>query len=355
MDTTRKLRKREKILPLSEDKDIRVGLTGPVRSGKTNLFVDFAKCVELNAHGFQQHYNIEIETDRINRKLLRSYYRNLPEATEGVTDIRFDLDIDLPEDDLAVPGGRTQHRQFTIHVRDAPGEAAFPTSDLNGKDNPHEASAKELDQWFADAKGIVLVISALNAGTDAGFEALIDKVEDFFERAGRPEFEHLERVVIAISMFDLLLLRFGNRSRDIATEPEAVLAILNAHMRPAFDIIKDFRPFPLQEREIDLRFIATSSYGFHPQLGCANIDAMAETLEPENSRFPVPLTPDNVRYPYMTADPFIFAALGLDSPFLFTRDEILSGILENRSPPEPVDAALGLVAAFPNNTDRKPD
>jgi hypothetical protein len=44
----------------------------------------------------------------------------------------------------------------------------------------------------------------------------------------------------------------------------------------------------------------------------------------------VPLTPDNVRYPYMTADPFIFAALGLDSPFLFTRDEILSGIVEER-------------------------
>jgi hypothetical protein len=69
---------------------------------------------------------------------------------------------------------------------------------------------------------------------------LIDKVEDFFERAGKPEFQHLERVAIAISMFDLLLLRFGNRSRDIATEPEAVLAILHAHMRPAFDIIKDF-------------------------------------------------------------------------------------------------------------------
>jgi hypothetical protein len=110
-----------------------------------------------------------------------------------------------------------------------------------------------------------------------------------------------------------------------------VLAILHAHLRPAFDIIKDFRPFPSQEREIDLRFIATSSYGFHPQLGCPNIDTKAETLDPANSRFPVPLTPDNVRYPYMTADPFIFAALGLDSPFLFTRDEILSGIMRDKS------------------------
>ncbi|MEQ8481318.1 MAG: hypothetical protein RIC18_11730 [Hoeflea sp.] len=318
-------------MPLDESNDIHVGLTGPVRSGKTNLFVDFAKCVELNFHGFQQLHNIEIETDRANRRLLRSYYRNLPDATESVTDIRFNLNISLPEANGTEPGAPLEDRQFTIHVRDAPGEAAFPEEDLTGRTNPHASKLKELDEWFSKAKGIVLVISALNAGTDAGFEALIEKVEDFFERAGKPEFQNLERVAIAISMFDLLLLRFGNRSRDIATEPEAVLAILHAHLRPAFDIIKDFRPFPSQERDIDLRFIATSSYGFHPQLGCPNIDTKAETLDPANSRFPVPLTPDNVRYPYMTADPFIFAALGLDSPFLFTRDEILSGIMRDKA------------------------
>ncbi|WP_422369918.1 hypothetical protein [Hoeflea sp.] len=318
-------------MPLDDSNDIHVGLTGPVRSGKTNLFVDFAKCVELNFHGFQQLHNIEIETDRANRRLLRSYYRNLPDATESVTDIRFNLNISLPDASGTEPGAPLEDRQFTIHVRDAPGEAAFPEEDLTGRTNPHASKLKELDEWFSKAKGIVLVISALNAGTDAGFEALIEKVEDFFERAGKPEFQKLERVAIAISMFDLLLLRFGNRARDIATEPEAVLAILHAHLKPAFDIIKDFRPFPSQEREIDLRFIATSSYGFHPQLGCPNIDTKAETLDPANSRFPVPLTPDNVRYPYMTADPFIFAALGLDSPFLFTRDEILSGIMRDKA------------------------
>lgn len=339
-------------MQLGKYKDIRIGLTGPVKSGKTNLFVDFAKCVELNAHGFQQRHNIQIETDRVNRRFLRSYYRNLPEATESVTDIRFDLDIDLPDNDAVAVTNSLQKQQFTIHVRDAPGEAAFPNFELEGKDNPHQNSAEQLDEWFSQAKGIVLVISALNAGTDAGFEALIDKIEDFFEQAGRPEFEQLERVVIAISMFDLLLLRFGNRARDIATEPEAVLAILHAHLRPAFDIIKDFRPFPLQEREIDLRFIATSSYGFHPQLGCANIDPNTETLEPENSRFPMPLSPDNVRYPYMTADPFIFAALGLDSPFLFTRDEILSGMLQDRSISELTENAHDLVLPTPQDADK---
>ncbi len=249
-------------------------------------------------------------------------------------DIRFDLDVHLPETAEGGQSKELEHQQFTIHVRDAPGEAAFPIDDEDGKDNPHSESSEKLDEWFSEAKGIVLVISALNAGTHDGFEELIDKVEDFCERAGRPEFQQLERVVIAISMFDLLLLRFDNRARDIATEPEAVLNILHAHLRPAFDIIKDFRPFPLQEREIDLRFIATSSYGFHPQLGCANVDPNTETLDPEKSRFPLPLAPDNVRYPYMTADPFIYAALGLEGPFFFTTEEILSGIIEDRSVPE---------------------
>lgn len=337
---------------LGKEKDIRIGLTGPVKSGKTNLFVDFAKCVELNAHSFQQRHNIQIETDRVNRRLLRSYYRHLPDATESVTDIRFDLEIDLPGESTSADNNELEHHEFTIHVRDAPGEAAFPNMELDGKDNPHQESTEKLDEWFSQAKGIVLVVSALNSGTDAGFEALIDKVEDFFERAGRPEFEQLERVAIAISMFDLLLLRFGNRARDIATEPEAVLAILHTHLRPAFDIIKDFRPFPAQEKEIDLRFIGTSSYGFHPQLGCANIDPNRETLEPENSRFPMPLGPENVRYPYMTADPFIFAALGLDSPFLFTRDEILSGITQDRSAPDQQESKAGTTSSEDQSTEK---
>lgn len=317
--------------------EIHVGLTGPVRSGKTNLFVDFAKCVQLDFHGFAQRHDISIETDRPNRRLLRNYYRNLPEATGGVTDIRFDLEANLPD------GAEMRRERMTIHVRDAPGEAMFPSEGMEGEKNPHDDKAKKLDEWFSKARGIVLAISALNAGTDTGFEELIDKVEDFFERAGKPEFQHLERVVIAISMFDLLLLRFGNRARDVVTSPDAILSILHTHMQPAFDIIKDFRPFPLQEREIDLRFIATSSYGFHPKLGCANIDPNVENLEPENSRFPVPLAPENVRYPYMTADPFIFAAIGLDSPFLFTRDEILTG-LKRESDPESMTTSSSVPA-----------
>jgi hypothetical protein len=139
-----------------------------VRSGKTNLFVDFAKCVELNFHGFQQLHNIEIETDRVNRRLLQKLLPNLPDATESVTDIRFNLNVSLPDRAAILQPGGPLKTQFTIHVRDAPGEAAFPGPEMGERQIRTPSKMKELDEWFSKAKGIVLVISALNAGTDAG-------------------------------------------------------------------------------------------------------------------------------------------------------------------------------------------
>jgi hypothetical protein len=70
------------------------------------------------------------------------------------------------------PVGHFENSQFTIHVRDAPGEAAFPGPKCRAKANPHaEQDERSSTNGFPGAKGIVLVISALNAGTDAGLRS----------------------------------------------------------------------------------------------------------------------------------------------------------------------------------------
>jgi hypothetical protein len=302
----------------TSEHELHVGLTGPTKSGKTNLFIDLERCIDLGFHGFERWRELAIETNRVHRALIRGFNRSLPQSTLSATDIRFQLryrSASLPHD-------------VTVHVRDAPGEAAFPRS----SDNTAMKQAKEdLDKWFEKAAGIVLVISVVGAGTHSGFMELIDKVEDFFQKAGEPGFLSLERVVVAISMFDLLMLRFGPQALDVATDPKAVLAILHEHMRPAFDVLRDFRPFAQSDARLDLRFVATSSYGFHTGFGCPNVETMDEKFDPKDAQFPGPLRPETKRYPYMTADPFVFAAVGLDSPFLFTREEILQGVVRERA------------------------
>lgn len=305
--------------------EVHVGLTGPVMSGKSNLFVDIERCIDLGFHGFPHWRRLAIETDRNYRALIRQNHGSIPASTRTATDIRFDLKF------RADPHSAIEE-SLVVHVRDAPGEAMFPRSSAarqvqSDKDRLGSLNEQKerLDEWFAKAAGIVLVVSVLGAGAYSGFAELVGKVEDFFQKAGEPEFEKLERVVVAISMFDLLMLRFGPRALDVATDPEAVLAILNAHMRPAFDVLKDFRPFGQAGRRIDLRFLATSSFGFHTAFGCPNVETANTKFDPKEEQYPEPLHPEKRRYPYMTADPFVFAAVGMNSPFLFTRDEILSG------------------------------
>jgi hypothetical protein len=118
------------------------------------LFVDFAKCVELNFHGFRQLHNIKIETDRVNRKLLRSYYRNLPDATESVTDIRFDLELDLPSRGNPDTPGALENRSsspFTSAMLLA--RQPFPAANLGGKANPHARRPRSSTNGFPGQRG----------------------------------------------------------------------------------------------------------------------------------------------------------------------------------------------------------
>lgn len=307
-------------------REVHVGLTGPVGAGKTNLFVDIERCIDLGLHGFPQWRHLGIETDRTYRTLVRQNHGITPASTRTATDIRFDLRF-------RAEAPSVEDESLVVHVRDAPGEAMFPRrateqgQPYNDQINSLGEQRKKLDEWFAKAVGIVLVISASRAGGYSGFVELVEKVEDFFQKAGEPEFEKLERVVVAISMFDLMMLRLGPRALDVATDPEAVLAILNAHMRPAFDVLRDFRPFGQGGRRIDLRFVATSSFGFNTAFGCPNVETENTKFDPREEHYPEPLHPEKRRYPYMTADPFVFAAIGINNPFLFTRDEILSGAI----------------------------
>lgn len=297
-----------------------MGLTGPVRSGKTLLLYDVQRSLEMGRHGFPQWRDIKIDTGRDYRSRVRKFHGEVPGATVATIDIEFDL-IFRPAPDSLEP------QAVSVHVRDAPGKAAFP-----GDDAPAEELAKHregLDEWFAKATGIILVISVLGAGTYRGFGELVEKVEEFFQKAGKPQFERLQRIVVAISMFDLLMLRFGPRAFDVASDPEAVLRILHAHVRPAREVVKDFRPFGRQGANVELRFLATSSFGFHPGFGCPNVEVEGSLLDPAAARYPDPLKPEQLRYPYMTADPFVFASLGIDGPFLFTRDEMIEGTRRN--------------------------
>jgi len=116
-----------------------------------------------------------------------------------------------------------------------------------------------------------------------GFEALIDKVEDFFAAPPRekPEFQNSETCRHSNQhVWTCCCFRFGNRSRGHRPQSRSRAAILLPHMRPAFDNhSRNFRPF-LPRNGISISgFIATSSYGFtRKNWAWPTSDANAEIL-----------------------------------------------------------------------------
>lgn len=294
---------------------VHVALAGRTKAGKTNMFVDFAESLTAGMHGFPVWREMNIDLDREHMiRVRRSRESKTTVGTEVATDTLFGLSFRKDQKSA-------ERISYSVHVRDIPGGAAYPEGVLD------EAMAKEkqkFDDWLSQSTGIVLVVSALESSKLNGDSKLVDSIEVFFDNAGKPEFQNLKRLVFVVSMFDLLLLKFGRQARGIASNPQAVLEILHAHLRPVHRLIQNFKPVRGQRNLLDLRFLAASSYGFVPEFGCPNVDVDSAELNPALQAYPEPLAD---RSPYMIADPFVFAATGLENKFLFKRDEILSGML----------------------------
>ena len=294
---------------------VHVALSGRTKSGKTNMFYDFADSLTAGTHGYAQWRAMKIDLNREHMiRVRKSREAKRTDSTRVATDTLFDLSFRKDQ--------RSADRySCSIHVRDSPGGAAYPVGEL---DAAMAAEKIKYDDWLKQSVGIVLVVSALESFKLNGESGLVDSVELFFDNAGKAEFQNLKRLVFVVSMFDLLLLKFGRMARIVAANPQAVLDILHAHLFPVRRLIENFKPAPGQRNQLDLRFLATSSYGFVPEFGCPNVDVDSAELDPALESYPEPLAD---RSPYMVADPFVFAATGLENQFLFKREEILSGKL----------------------------
>jgi hypothetical protein len=104
-----------------------------------------------------------------------------------------------------------------------------------------------------------------------------------------------------------------------------------------------------EHRDVDVQFTVTSAYGFTRDFGNPNIDPFAESerrfqLSDEDS---LRRAVDEYWRPFLTADPFIYAASGIPSGFMFSLDQVGGYVRRPKTPPQtPAPEPSGLESLF---------
>ena len=308
--------------------DVKVGLIGEKASGKTNLFMDLPFALDNGLHGYPLSWSLKIQpANSATRLKVKDYRRSDPEVgTSRLVEGQYRLHhpaIRHSDETGALSKDPTVTTEFEL--QDAPGETQFPT---NSGGNPFPDQRDSQNDWLRDAGALIITLPAFRLFDPGALTSILD----YLSRIEADRLRGLKRVVVAITMFDLLMFRFRDRALELAAIPSFVREILKVAISD--DTLDHLKYFEIDHLTgVDIRFIAVSSWGFIPNYGCSNLDPNG--VKPDGAEFGqrfVDVTsrkddPKSAkRFPYMAADPMIYAITGFEHRFFFRLEQLTDGV-----------------------------
>lgn len=334
---------------------IRVAYLGPSKGGKTLLLASIIDSLSLELHGYQttmmpmiSRKNEAIsDTDADNHKskgeVLREKYekilaRNRP--LPGVDKERnhsggsASIDATLSTNKLTgflkyVKDNNSIKQEF--HVFDAPGELVFKTNEGETVvDESFVERENEVFELIYNADCVVFCLSFSQVSNSLIVHKLISNlilISDHHRSRLKPE---PMRVVIALTRYDSLFLKLSPFGFMLASEPEVAKRAVRKALMPHRAMYRELRKLDAQCSAagiLDIRFVPTSAFGFLPRFACPNINPDGgDDMEIKQGKSPnLFLDRDEERtiFPFLTADPFIFAITGLENDFFVSVPDAL--------------------------------
>ncbi len=325
----------------------RIAYLGPSKGGKSMLLTSITDCASLDLHGYPparapRIVRVEQEAREETRVPGQATGDDLLERYKQIITRPRDVRAFIPDEDHTRGGagsvgtqivkellGRLTYEQDggtrteLFHVFDSPGERFFERS--YGGEVSEEADFDDQRRAILDhlTKAQALVIAVAfsqlsNAAVSDGLMwilTLLDEVQRDLKR------EKGFRVVIALTRYDALFLHLGSFAFAAASEPEVAAMAIRKALRPCREAYEALRKFDIGEPDgrFDIRLVPTSAFGFLPRFGCPNIDPNArDESEARQGKSPnLFLDEGRARtvFPFLTADPFIFAVTGIETEF----------------------------------------
>jgi hypothetical protein len=307
---------------------VAICLVGPKKGGKSSLLASLADCVAQSAFGYsprlhpalqpitQAEFKAEsVEARRADLLMAEQgdYERLKREFAEGgvATDTldTYEYYFRLSVNGEAPPEVVTRG-PWLLEIVDSAGEIAVPPDGAQVA-ILNDVKAKLARQMLeSDALVIVLPLVRLE---DSAWTGTLARVIDRLALA--PE-KKIKRVVVVFSQYERLFARLGPSAFTYACDPAVALHVLRKSIRSAqwLDRLRALEP-----GGVAVRYTVCSAYGFVKRFQNPNMDPH----QPGERRFRRAGLEGARAYaeywrPFLTAEPILFAALGLDSAFTFS-------------------------------------
>lgn len=294
----------------------KICVIGTPSSGKSVALEKISDAIRQRRTGFPNNWTIGLwdrspELD----DLANDNQSERGKITTTDTKYWYDIQIQQPSAD----GSSEMSERFKIEILDVPGEIFTRPRD-------HEETRKNYDEWKEDCDGAVVMLATpfMFGGRQA--EHLVNEIRSIARLGNDRPGKGPKRLAIAISMSEFLTAPFGPFAADVATDADYMLKLTSdalRHLRNEFfQQLEDTRKFA-QLSDLDIRVIPISNFGYFPKVGSANISPDTETLVVQDRVLSKPLK-TGVYFPFLVADPFVFAATGKTNAFLYEIDQLFS-------------------------------
>lgn len=305
-------------------------LIGPKKGGKSSLLASLVDCVAQSAFGYSPRLRpalqpiaaaeFHAESGEARKAEILTieqgdYARLRREFAEGgvATDTldTYEYHFRLTVNGEAPPAALLRG-PWLLEIIDSAGEIAVPP---DGAEVAilNDVKAK-LARQMLESDAIVIVLPLVRL-EDSGWSGNLARLIDRLTLA--PE-KKLKRLIVVFSQYERLFAGLGPSAFTYACDPAVALHALRKSLRAA-QWLDRLRALEAPRDGVSVRFTVSSSYGFAKRFQNPNIDPH----QPGERRFRRAGLEGARAYgeywrPFLTAEPIIYAALGLDSAFTFS-------------------------------------
>ncbi len=312
---------------------VAICLVGPKKGGKSSLLASLADCVAQSAFGYsprlrpalqpisQAEFGAEPDLTRADLFSVEQgdYERLRRDFAEGgvATDTldTYEYYFRLSVNGEAPPAVVTRG-PWLLEIVDSAGEIAVPP-DGGEVAILNDVKAK-LARQLLGSDALVLVLPLVRLEDSAWTGALAR----LLDRVALAREKNLRRVVVVFSQYERLFTRLGPGAFTYACDPAVALHVLRKALRAA-PWLDRLRALEQPGGGVSVRYTVCSAYGFTKRFQNPNMDPH----QPGERRFRRAGVDGARAYseywrPFLTAEPILYAALGLDSAFTFSHAQL---------------------------------